>query len=54
MKVSLNWMREYGAIDLPIDQLVEKIGSQLGAVEEVVSLAERYKGIVVALSLIHI
>ena len=41
-------MREFGAIDLPIDQLVEKIGSQLGAVEEVIDVGAKYKGIVVA------
>ncbi|MBX4197508.1 hypothetical protein KW801_03055, partial [Candidatus Saccharibacteria bacterium] len=30
-----------------VDVLVEKIGAQLGAVDEVIDLGERYKGIVV-------
>lgn len=55
MKVSLNWIRSindrYHCASDPapdgIDKLVEKIGSQLGAVEEVINLGERYKGIVV-------
>lgn len=56
MKVSLNWVRflnkKYGCAAEPapdgIDSLVERIGLQLGAVEETVNLGERYKGIVVA------
>lgn len=48
MKVSLNWVKEYVDVDLSVDQLVEKIGAQLGAVEEVVDLASKYKGILIA------
>lgn len=56
MKVSVNWMRtmnrNYGCSDsselADIDKLVEKIGAQLGAVEEIINLGDRYKGIVVA------
>lgn len=53
MKISVNWMQRYsGDVKiLPeggIDELVTKIGAQLGAVEEVVNLGERYQGIVVA------
>jgi len=56
MKVSLNWIRmlneQYKCAADPapdgIEALVEKIGAQLGAVEKVVNLGERYKGIVVA------
>src|SRR3989344_7125673 len=55
MKVSLNWIRfvneKYGCAADPapdgIDELVEKIGAQLGAVEEVIDLGKKYKGIVV-------
>jgi phenylalanyl-tRNA synthetase beta chain len=48
MKVSVNWIKEYLDFDLPaIDELVEKIGAQLGAVESVVDVGARYKGIVV-------
>ncbi|HEX5447967.1 MAG TPA: phenylalanine--tRNA ligase subunit beta [Candidatus Saccharimonadales bacterium] len=56
MKVSVNWIRlmnqNYGCSDSSelddIDKLLEKIGLQLGAIEGVVDLGERYKGIVVA------
>jgi phenylalanyl-tRNA synthetase beta chain len=48
MKVSLNWVKEFTDVNLPIDDLLEKIGAQLGAVEEVVNLGERYRGIVIA------
>jgi phenylalanyl-tRNA synthetase beta chain len=47
MKISLNWIKEFTDVKLGVDELVEKIGAQLGAVEEVVNLGERYKGIVV-------
>jgi phenylalanyl-tRNA synthetase beta chain len=55
MKVSLNWIRylndKYHCAAEPApdgaEALVEKIGAQLGAVEEVINLGERYKGIVV-------
>lgn len=47
MKVSLNWVREFTDIKLSVDELVEKIGAQLGAVEEVIDLSEKYKDIVV-------
>ena len=47
MKVSLNWIKKFTSVDLPIDELVEKIGAQLGAVEEVEDLGKKYKGIVV-------
>ena len=47
MKVSVNWLKQFTDIDLPLDKLVEKIGSQLGAVEEVVELGKRYEGVVV-------
>lgn len=48
MKLSVNWLKEFTTIDMSVDDLVEKIGSQLGAVEEVINLGERYQGIVVA------
>ena len=55
MKVSLNWVREinqkYGCAASPapngVNKLVEKIGAQLGAVDEVIDLGERYKGILI-------
>lgn len=50
MKVSLNWIREYLDFDPvevagSIDGLVERIGAQLGGIEEVVDLGARYEGI---------
>ncbi len=49
MKVSLNWIKQYLDFELPpVDELVEKIGAQLGAVEEVIDLGARYQGIVIA------
>ncbi len=47
MKVSLNWIKEFTPVDLPVDKLVEKIGAQLGAVEGVEDLGKKYDGILV-------
>jgi phenylalanyl-tRNA synthetase beta chain len=44
MKVSLEWIKEYTPIKLPVEELVEKIGSQLGAVESVTNYGDKYKG----------
>lgn len=48
MKVSLNWIKEFTKVDLPVDELVAKIGAQLGAVEEVIDNGRMYHGIIVA------
>lgn len=51
MKISVNTIREQGydnIVSLPTDELVARIGVQLGAVEEVIHLGPRYDGIVVA------
>src|SRR5690349_18413249 len=48
MKVSVNWLRQFTDIDISIDELVEKIGAQLGAVEEVIDLGKKYQGIIIA------
>ncbi len=48
MKISLNWVKEFTDVKLPVQELVEKIGAQLGAVEEVIDLSEKYQGVVVA------
>lgn len=45
MKVSIKWLSDYFGPGLPpVDQLVEKIGSQLGAVEEVSDIGAKYQG----------
>ena len=51
MKISTHTIRWHGyesTVALPTDQLVEKIGAQLGAVEETIQLAPKYQGAVVA------
>ncbi len=50
MKVSLNWAQSVSNVDLksiPKDELLQKIGAQLGAIEEVIEWGPRYNGIVV-------
>ena len=55
MKVSLNWIKlmnaNYGCSDsselADVDKLIEKIGAQLGAIEEIDYLGKRYEGILV-------
>ena len=50
MKVSVNWLKsiaeqyQSSANPMPkgIDDLVEKIGAQLGAVEEVIDVGKKY------------
>jgi phenylalanyl-tRNA synthetase beta chain len=51
MRVALSLSKFYGNIDLtnkPVDELVDRIGSQLGAIEEVISLKEQYAGVLIA------
>lgn len=51
MKVSLNWAQEVSNVDLKSlskDDLLKKIGEQLGAVEDVIEWGPKYEGIVVA------
>lgn len=48
MKISINELKGFTEIDLPVEVLVKKIGAQLGEVEEVVNLGEKYKGIIIA------
>ena len=50
MKVSLNLAQRYSNVDLKsIDRgtMLQKIGAQLGAVEEVIDWAPKYEGVVV-------
>lgn len=51
MKVSINEIKNLGygdVVSLPIEELIEKIGAQLGAVEDVEDLGAKYQGVVVA------
>lgn len=47
MKVSLNVLKRFVDIDLSVDELVQKINQQLGQVEEVVDLTQKYKDVVI-------
>jgi phenylalanyl-tRNA synthetase beta chain len=49
MKVSVNWIREYLDFELPAtDELVAKIGAQIGGVDEVIDVGAKYRGVVIA------
>jgi phenylalanyl-tRNA synthetase beta chain len=48
MKISFNWIKEYTNVDISVDELAQKIGAQLGEIEEIVHLGKQYEGIVVA------
>ncbi|MDZ7786127.1 MAG: phenylalanine--tRNA ligase subunit beta [Candidatus Saccharibacteria bacterium] len=48
MKVSLNWVKQFTEIDVSTEELVKKIGEQLGAVEEIIELSPIYKDVLVA------
>lgn len=53
MKVSLNTIKQYINFELPsTDELVARINSQLGGVEEVIDLGVRYKDVVIV-KIIH-
>lgn len=48
MRVSVNWVKQYTSIPANVDELVGKIGLQLGAVDEVIDAGAKYKGAVIA------
>lgn len=48
MKISVNWIKQFTDVYMSVDDLVQKIGAQLGAVEEVVHLGKTYQHIVIA------
>lgn len=47
MIISLNWLKKFTRVDLPIDELATLIGARLVEIEETIDLGEKYKGIVV-------
>ncbi len=47
MIISVNWLKKYTDIDLPVEELVELIGSRIVEVESVTSLTDKYKDTVV-------
>lgn len=48
MIISLNWLKKYTAIDLPIGDLAELIGARLVEIESVQYIGNKYKDVVVA------
>ena len=47
MIISVNWLKQFTAIDMPIDQLAERIGARLVEIEAVEDLGEKYKDVLV-------
>ena len=47
MRVSLNTIKQFTDVDLSLDELTAKINSQLGAIEEVIDLADKHKDAVI-------
>lgn len=48
MIISVNWLRKYTSIDVPIDELATLIGERLVEIEEVIDLGRKYRDVVVA------
>ncbi len=47
MIISLNWLKQYTDIDMPVDELAVLIGARLVEIEEVIDLGKKYKDILV-------
>ncbi len=47
MKVSLNTIKQYTSVDIGVEELVHKLNQQLGGVEQVTDLADKYKDAVI-------
>jgi len=48
MIISVNWLKKFTDITMPIDELVILIGARLVEIEEVIDLGAKYKDVVVA------
>lgn len=48
MIISVNWLKKFTPIDIPIDELATLIGSHLVEIEEVIDLGAKYKDVVIA------
>ncbi len=48
MKVSLQWIKQFTEVTGSVDEIVDQIGTQLGAVESVDDLSAQYKGVIIA------
>lgn len=47
MIISLNWLKKFTDIDMPIDELATLIGARLVEIEEIINLGEKYKDVLV-------
>jgi phenylalanyl-tRNA synthetase beta chain len=47
MKISLNQIKQYTEVHCSDDDLITKIGAQLGGVEEVIPVGKKYEGVVI-------
>ena len=48
MIISINWLKKFNTIDLPVDELATLIGARLVEIEEVIDLGAKYKDVLVA------
>lgn len=48
MIISVNWLKEFTDIDMPIDELATLIGARLVEIEEVIDYGAKYKDVIVA------
>lgn len=48
MIISVNWLKQYTKINLPVDELATLIGARLVEIEEVIDLGKKYQGIFIA------
>lgn len=48
MIISVNWLKKFTSIDMPIDELATLIGARLVEIEEVIDLGAKYKDVIVA------
>lgn len=48
MIISVNWLKKYTDIDIPVDELATLIGARLVEIEEVIRPGDKYKCVVVA------
>jgi phenylalanyl-tRNA synthetase beta chain len=48
MIISVNWLKKFTDIDMPIDQLATLIGERLVEIEEVIDLGAKYKDVIIA------
>ncbi|HZJ34524.1 MAG TPA: phenylalanine--tRNA ligase subunit beta [Candidatus Angelobacter sp.] len=48
MIISLNWLKKFTDINLPVDELVTLIGARLVEIEKVIDLGAKYKDVLIA------